>query len=64
MDALIEFLQSTHAKIAMLAVAVLILWIFAQAIRWIINLFLIIAVIFVIIWKVPSVQAMFASFLH
>ena len=60
-DTLVQFLQSAHGKTIMVAVGVLVIWVLAKALRWILNIFLFIALIFIVIWKIPSVHAVFAS---
>jgi len=64
MDAVIDLIKSLNSKLLIVAVSVLFLWIFAKAIRWMLNLLLIIALVFVVIWKVPTVRSFFMNFFN
>ena len=63
MDALIRFIQSLDPTAVLILVSIVILWLFAKAIRWLLNIALIAALIFVIIWKISTVQTFFINFI-
>jgi len=63
MEALIEYFRNLDSKFVMVLASVLFLWIFARALRWIIKFSVVVAVVFVVVWKVPAVHDVFWGFI-
>ena len=63
MDTLIQFTQSADSKVVLVVLALVVIWMFAKAIRWILNIALIAVVVLFLIWKIPAVQSFVTRFL-